>query len=196
MIYLKLLLTFFKIGLFSFGGGYAMIPMIEKEIALNGWITSGEFADLIAISEMTPGPIAVNSATYVGYKTAGVWGGLFATIGVALPSLLLIMVISHFFFQFQQKKWFQGMFYGIRPVIVGLIMGAAVFVAEASIFTGEISAAALPKAISDPLSFINIPSIAIAAACFLLLTRYKLHPILVIAASGAAGIILFYMGII
>jgi len=97
MIYLKLLFTFFKIGLFSFGGGYAMIPMIEKEIEANKWLTSDEFVDIIAISEMTPGPISVNSATFVGYKTAGIFGGMFATLGVALPSLILILIISHFF---------------------------------------------------------------------------------------------------
>ncbi len=96
MIFLDLFLSFFKIGLFSFGGGYAMIPLIQKEITRNGWITPSEFVDIIAIAEMTPGPIAVNSATFVGYKTAGLFGGLVATIGVALPSAMLIFLIADF----------------------------------------------------------------------------------------------------
>jgi chromate transporter len=105
MIYLSLLITFFKIGLFSFGGGYAMIPMIEREIESHGWLSPAEFIDIIAIAEMTPGPIAVNSATFVGFKTAGILGGLFATLGVALPSLLLIL--QHFTPLCQRKFYYK-----------------------------------------------------------------------------------------
>ena len=113
MIYIKLLLTFMKIGLFSFGGGYAMIPMIEKEIEGHGWLSATEFFDIVAIAEMTPGPIAVNSATFVGYRTAGYFGGLIATIGVAIPSLVLILIISRYFFKFQKHPLNTAVFYGL-----------------------------------------------------------------------------------
>ena len=102
MIYLRLFFSFFKIGLFSFGGGYAMIPMIQKEIEINGWLAASEFVDIIAIAEMTPGPIAINSATFVGYKTAGFFGGMVATMGVALPSIILVFIVSSFFFKIQK----------------------------------------------------------------------------------------------
>jgi len=195
MIYIKLLLTFFKIGLFSFGGGYAMIPMIEREIVkTNGWIDSAEFVDIIAISEMTPGPIAVNSATYVGYKTAGILGGMFATIGVILPSLILILIISHFFFKFKEHPMVKSIFSGIRPVIAGLIFGAAVFVAETSIFNGELSSLISLK--FNLLQYINWISLLIFGAIFFCLWKYKWHPILVIALSGIIGVILFYSGLI
>ena len=195
MIYIKLLLTFFKIGLFSFGGGYAMIPMIEREIVeANGWIDSKEFVDIIAISEMTPGPIAVNSATYVGYKAAGLFGGLFATVGVILPSLILILIISHFFFKFKEHTRVKRIFNGIRPVIAGLIFGAAVFVAETSIFNGELSSLLSSK--FNPLQYINWTSLLIFGATFFCLWKYKWHPILVIALSGTVGVILFYLGLV
>lgn len=139
MIYIKLLLTFLKIGLFSFGGGYAMIPMIEKEIEGNGWLSASEFFDIVAIAEMTPGPIAVNSATFVGYKTAGFLGGLTATIGVVIPSLVLILIISRFFFKFQKHPLNTAVFYGVRPVIAGLIATAAIFVSETAIFKGKLT---------------------------------------------------------
>src|SRR5690554_2965445 len=125
MIYLELLFSFIKIGLFSFGGGYAMIPLIQKEIESNGWLTPAEFGDIIAIAEMTPGPIAVNSATFVGYKTAGFFGGMIATFGVALPSLILVMIISSYFFKFKNHPLNDAVFYGVRPVIAGLIITAA-----------------------------------------------------------------------
>lgn len=195
MIYLKLLFTFFKIGLFSFGGGYAMIPLIEKEILINGWISGQEFADIIAIAEMTPGPVAVNSATFVGYRTANVLGAAFATLGVALPSLILILLLSRLFFKFQHEPVVQGIFSGIRPVIVGLIAGAAFFVAETSIFKGSISATGLSALFTRTLDIIDLPSVLIMVASIVALVKFKLNPILTIAASGATGILLFYMGV-
>lgn len=191
MIYLKLFLTFVKIGLFSFGGGYAMIPMIQKEIEANGWMHASEFVDIIAIAEMTPGPIAVNSATFVGYKTAGFFGGMAATIGVAVPSLVLILIISQFFFKFQKHPLNTAIFYGIRPVIVGLVTTAAVFVSETAIFREKLSVGIFADLIRNPMQVINIGSIAILAASLLAVMKFKLHPILAIIGSGIAGIALF-----
>lgn len=193
MIYLKLVITFIKIGLFSFGGGYAMIPLIQKEIEANGWLTASEFVDIIAIAEMTPGPIAVNSATFVGYKTAGFWGGMAATMGVAIPSLVLILIISRYFFKFQKHPVNTALFYGIRPVIAGLIITAAVFVSETAIFKDDISAELLKNIVVRPLDVINLGSIAILGLTLFALIKYKLHPILVIIGSGFMGVVMFYM---
>lgn len=193
MIYLKLFLTFLKIGLFSFGGGYAMIPMIEREIGANGWLTPTEFFDIIAIAEMTPGPIAVNSATFVGYKTAGFLGGLAGTVGVAIPSLILILIISKYFFKFQNHPLKAIVFYGIRPVIAGLIGTAAIFVSETAIFKGELSARILSQLFREPLKVLNIGSIFIFLLSLILLNKTKIHPILTIAISGVLGILIFYV---
>lgn len=193
MIYLKLLLTFFKIGLFSFGGGYAMIPMIEREIEGNGWLTATEFFDIVAIAEMTPGPIAVNSATFVGYKTAGFFGGLAATFGVAMPSLILILIISKYFFKFQKHPLNGAIFYGIRPVIAGLIATAAIFVSETAIFKGKLSAELFSQLFREPLKVLNVGSIFIFLVSLFLLIKTKIHPMLVIALSGVLGILFFYV---
>lgn len=191
MIYLELFFSFIKIGLFSFGGGYAMIPLIQKEIELHGWISQAEFVDIIAIAEMTPGPIAVNSATFVGYKTAGLLGSVATTIGVALPSLILILAVSQFFFKIQKKPVNIMMFYGIRPVITGLIAAAAFFVAENAIFKQNVSIQVFNNLFSQPAHVFDFGGIAILAASLVALIKYKIHPILTIAGAGAAGIIIY-----
>ncbi len=185
--------VFFKIGLFSFGGGYAMVPMIENEISKNGWITSREFADIIAIAEMTPGPIAVNSATFVGYKTAGILGSLCATTGVVLPSLIIVILISSIFSKFNDKPVVKGIFCGIRPAVVALIAGAAVIVSQTSIFKGAFNAQNFSMLFTKPSAFVDIPSLAIMLGSIFVMVKLKWHPILTIFASGAAGILLFYV---
>ena len=122
-----LFLTFFKIGLFTFGGGYAMIPLIEYEtVERHQWIESKNLLDIFAIAEATPGVIAVNTATFVGYKVAGFWGSFFATVGVVLPSFVIISIISIFFVQFQSLEWVGYAFGGIRAGVIVLILGAVV----------------------------------------------------------------------
>lgn len=191
MIYLKLLFSFLKIGLFSFGGGYAMIPLIQKEIISHGWLTSPEFVDIIAIAEMTPGPIAVNSATFVGYKAAGILGSISATIGVALPSLVIAIIISMFFFKYQKHPLNASIFYGIRPVIAALIMTAALFVAETSIFIQKISFESLKLLFSSPFEVIDVSSIIILIVTLVALLKFKIHPIIVILGSGILGVVMF-----
>lgn len=193
MIYLSLFITFFKIGLFSFGGGYAMIPMIEKEIESHGWLTPAEFIDIIAIAEMTPGPIAVNSATFVGFKSAGVLGGLFATLGVALPSLILILLISQFFFKYSNHPIKDSIFYGVRPVIAGLIFSASIFVAKTTLLKQSIIDNSFSKFISNPLKLINPGGVLILAISLFALIKLKFHPILTIIISGVLGILLYYI---
>ncbi|MDR2588196.1 MAG: chromate transporter, partial [Spirochaetales bacterium] len=129
---LSLLWSFFKIGLLSFGGGYAMVPMMEGEIASRGWLAAREFADIVAISQMTPGPIAVNAATYVGFRVAGFAGSAAATLGVCLPSFILVIVTAHFLRKFKESLFVSSLLGGIRPATVGLIAAAVVFFARMS----------------------------------------------------------------
>ncbi|MFQ3619376.1 MAG: chromate transporter [Spirochaetales bacterium] len=133
MMYLELFFVFFKMGLFGFGGGYAMVPLLEREIALHGWMPVREFADIVAISQMTPGPIMVNAATYIGYRAAGVLGSAIATAGVFLPSLILVVLVAHSLRVFKESTVVQGLLKGIRPGTVGLIAGAVVFFSRLSL---------------------------------------------------------------
>ncbi|NSW92851.1 MAG: chromate transporter [Firmicutes bacterium] len=192
MIYLTLLFTFFKIGLFSFGGGYAMIPMIEKEIEFHGWLTPSEFIDIIAIAEMTPGPIAVNSATFVGFKTAGVLGGLLSTLGVSLPSLILVLFVSRFFFKYTNNPIKNAVFYGVRPVIAGLIVSASLFVAETALLNKSFLDL-FSKAALNPPEVFNLGGIFVTAVILFLLIKLKAHPILTIVIAGIIGILLYYV---
>ena len=187
MIYIKLIISFMKIGLFSFGGGYAMIPLIQKEIESHGWLSASEFVDIIAIAEMTPGPIAVNSATFVGYKAAGIIGGLVATIGVAIPSLILILIISKHFFRFQNHPLNKTIFYGLRPVIVGLIFSAAVFVAR----TTFMKQCPIWDNLLSLFAVIDFKSIFIFLLSLVALDKFRVNPILVILASGVLGVIIY-----
>ncbi|WP_207648631.1 chromate transporter [Clostridium sp. N3C] len=172
MIYLKLLISFFKIGLFSFGGGYAMLPMIEREVVdLNGWITQKEFIDIVAISQSTPGPISINSATYIGYKTAGVLGSTMATLGTVLPSFIIMLIICKFFLKFKGNEYLESALSGLRPVVIGLIAAAAISL------IGE--------------SFIDYKSIIIFAVVFIATFKFKVDPIIMIVVSGIAGVLLY-----
>jgi len=189
MIYLKLLFVFLKIGLFSFGGGYAMIPLIQNEIDANGWMSPAEFVDIISIAEMTPGPIAVNSATFVGYKVAGFLGSLSSTIGVSLPSLILILAVSRFFFKYQETPLNAMIFYGVRPVIAGLIGSAAIFVAKTSIFKNGLTVEVFNSVISKPANVLDFWGIIIFVVSFLALAKFRVHPTLIIAGAGIAGIL-------
>ena len=121
MVYLQLILSFFKIGLFSFGGGYAMIPLVQKEIESHNWLTAQEFIDIIAVAESTPGPVAVNTATFVGFKVAGFWGSVVSTVSVALPSFIIVLLIANAVKKFSEHPVMKGMLYGIRPVVISLI---------------------------------------------------------------------------
>ena len=127
MIYLQLFYTFFKIGLFGFGGGYAMLSMIQGEVVTRyGWVSSQEFTDIVAISQMTPGPIGINAATYVGFTSTGsVVGSVIATFAVVLPSFILMLTISKFFLKYQKHPVVESIFSGLRPAVVGLLASAA-----------------------------------------------------------------------
>lgn len=175
MIYWHLWCVYLKIGLFGFGGGYAMLSLIQYEVVdKHHWLSLQEFTDVVAISQMTPDPIGINSATYIGYMVTGnVWGSVIATIAVCLPSFLLVLLISFFFARFKKNKYVAAAFTGLRPMTVGLIAAAALIM-----MNGE--------------NFIDYKSVLIFAAAFYLTWRYKVHPILMICMAGVAGVILYW----
>lgn len=131
-----LFITFFKIGLFSFGGGYAILPLIKKEVVdIHGWITMSQFTDMVAVSQVTPGPISVNTATYVGYVVTGNGlGAVIATLGLATPSIIIMLVFSRFFLKFRNNRYIDNSFKGLRIVVVGLILAATVQLMDKSNF--------------------------------------------------------------
>lgn len=182
MLYLQLFYTFFKIGLFGFGGGYAMLSMIQGEVVTRyGWLTSQEFTDIVAISQMTPGPIGINSATYVGFTATGsVWGSIIATLAVVLPSFILMLAISKFFLKYQKHPVVEAVFSGLRPAVVGLLASAALVLMNAENFSS-------PK--EDMYSFII--SCLIFLVAFVGTRKYKINPIRMIVACGIAGLILY-----
>nr|WP_186973540.1 chromate transporter [Bacteroides intestinalis] len=182
MLYLQLFYTFFKIGLFGFGGGYAMLSMIQGEVVTrHDWLTSQEFTDIVAISQMTPGPIGINSATYVGFTATGsVWGSIIATLAVVLPSFILMLAISKFFLKYQKHPVVEAVFSGLRPAVVGLLASAALVLMNAENFSS-------PK--EDMYSFII--SCLIFLVAFIGTRKYKINPILMIVACGIAGLILY-----
>ena len=191
MIYFQLLWTFFKIGIFSFGGGYVMIPLIQKEIELHGWIYSNEFADIVAISQMTPGPIAVNTATYVGARVAGFWGSFFATLGVSLPSFILTLVIVRFLKRFSNNATVEAILKGVRPVTIGLIATAVVFFAEMSILKTDfliIIKRIISKNIIHLLTAnIDYGSLLIFTVILIGVKYFKLNPILAVFLAAVLG---------
>lgn len=174
--YLKLFGVFFKIGLFTFGGGYAMISLIEHEVGeRREWISMDELAELFAIAESTPGPIAVNSATYIGYRRAGVWGGVFATLGVVLPSFIIIYLISLFYEQFMAMRVVAHAFKGIQAAVAFLILRAG-----------------LRMLVRQPKKPFETAACAIAAACVLGINAlgWRFSTIWLILAGAASGLLL------
>ena len=134
MIYLQLFYTFFLIGLFTFGGGYAMIPMIEEQVVGNGWISDKALTDFIAISEATPGPFALNISTFVGNSVGGVFGAICATIGVILPSLIIIIIVAILMNKFMKNRFVQGALAGVKPIVLALILSTALLLFIKTIF--------------------------------------------------------------
>ncbi|WP_077153492.1 chromate transporter [Bacteroides bouchesdurhonensis] len=182
MIYIQLFYTFFKIGLFGFGGGYAMLSMIQGEVVTRyEWLSSQEFTDIVAISQMTPGPIGINAATYVGFTATGsIWGSIIATFAVILPSFILMLTISKFFLKYQKHPVVESIFNGLRPAVVGLLASAALVLMNTENFGSPTQ---------DTYSFII--SIIIFLVTFVGTRKYKANPILMIIACGIAGLLLY-----
>ncbi|BBH22077.1 chromate transporter [Paenibacillus baekrokdamisoli] len=174
----ELFVIFLKIGFVSFGGGYAVIPLIQYEIMAKGWLTNVQIQEAISLAGMAPGSIATNSATLIGYKSAGIAGAVMSTLGMVLPSLTVVVVLAIFFFRLQNNKWLKSSFYGLRPIITGLIVYAAI---HFGFLGGD----------ETGFTWTTIAALAICAGSLFAMLKYKLHPFAVILAGGVVGIILF-----
>lgn len=187
MIFVKLFAIFFRIGLFGFGGGLAMLPLIFQSVQEFGVMTSSEFSDLVALSQVTPGPMAVNAATYVGFNFAGFPGAIVSTLGVCLPAFVLMMIVSRIIDRFKDSRYVEGAFTGIRPVTVGLIGAAVIFVSENSLVNGELVSL---KLFTSGMEYFNFIPIAIFAVTVLLTGVFKMKPVKVMIIMGIVGAIL------
>lgn len=186
MILLELFLTFLQIGAFTFGGGYAMLPLVQSQVLSKGWMSAAELVDFVAVSESTPGPFAVNVATYVGNSVAGIPGAICATLGVVTPSFLVILLVAKIFKAFRQNFAVQGILRGLRPTVVGLICAALISVASGVFFPSGIA----PSVLTDWIFWVS-------AGIFLLdllLALKKISPIALIGLSAALGVGLGYLG--
>ncbi len=175
IIYWQLFCVYTKIGIFGFGGGYAMLSLIQHEVVeKHQWLTTQQFTDIVAISQMTPGPIGINSATYIGYTATGsIWGSIIATFAVCFPSFLLVLLISYFYEKFKANKYVAAAFSGLRPMTVGLIAAAGLM-------------------LMNNENFIDYKSVIIFISSFILTWKYKIHPILMICIAGLAGLIIYW----
>ena len=188
ILYLRLFWEFFKTGLFAVGGGLATLPFLYNMAGKTGWFTTAQLADMIAVSESTPGPIGVNMATYVGFESGGIPGAVIATLGLITPSIIIILLIARVLQQFRQNRYVDAAFYGLRPCSVGLIAAAGLLVVKIAVFdfdlftqTGVFTDLLRPKAF-------------LLAAVLLVLTRWVkplkgLHPIVFILASAVVGVV-------
>lgn len=192
MIFLTLFLTFFKIGLFTFGGGYAMLPLISQEVESHNWINETDFTNFIAVSESTPGPFAINMATYIGSKTGeefgaigSIFGSFCATLGVVLPSFIVILIVAKCYEKFQNSKIVKGCMSGLKPAVVGLIAAAIIPIIITVLFPNGFS-----------LSVFKGSDVYVSLAIFVLgvtLAFKKLHPIIIICLSAVLGTVTGYL---
>ena len=176
MILLQLFWTFFKIGAFTFGGGYAMLPLIQAEVAAHGWMDAEELINFVAVSESTPGPFAVNISTFVGLRLVGIPGAICATLGVALPSFVIILIVAKCFQRFKNSRIVQGCMSGLRTAVVGLIATALLSVGQTVFFPDGIAFGAA--------FFVSLGVFLLSAV----LAFKKLHPIWIIVISAAIGV--------
>ena len=192
MIFLELFLTFFKIGAFTFGGGYAMLPFIKEEVIANAWMPLEEIVDFIAVSESTPGPFAINMATFIGNSQGsayGVLGGIFgafcATLGVVLPSFIIILIVAKFYEKFKNSTVVAGCMTGLKPAVIGFI-GSAILSIAVTVF--------IPTGFSlEIFRRIDFYASAVIFICALILTFKKVHPIIIICLSAVVGIVVGYL---
>ena len=187
MIYLQLVLSFLQIGAFSFGGGYAAMPLIQNQVVqLHPWLSQSEFTDLITISQMTPGPIAVNSATFVGTRIAGVPGALAATIGCVLPSCILVTILAKIYLKYRSLSLLQGILKSLRPAVIAMIAAAGVGILVTAFWGNDISSLHLDAILSST----NIRAVGIFLLSLILLARFKMDPIHVMLLSGGAEVVM------
>lgn len=184
MIYLELLWSFFQIGLFSIGGGYAAMPLIQHQVVeIHDWLTMTQFADVMTIAEMTPGPIAINSATFVGIQVAGIAGAIVATLGCVLPSCIIVMTLAYFYYRFRNFTMVQGVLSGLRPAVVAMIASAGISLIILS-FYGQ-------QTLPADLSNINYIPVLIFGAGLVILRKWKVNPMYVMIGAGVVGVLMY-----
>lgn len=194
MIYFRLFYEFFKTGLFAVGGGLATLPFLRSMADTTGWFTKAQLADMLAVSESTPGPIGVNTATYVGFTTAGISGAIIATLGLVTPSVIVILIIARVLKKFRDNRIVENMFYGLRPASTGLIAAAGLSVVPLALLkTGTLS-------VKDGfLASVKWPAVLLAAVLVVFTNWVKptkdLHPILFIAVSAVIGVVFHFAGV-
>lgn len=176
--------AFFQIGLFSIGGGYAALPLIQQQVVQTyGWLSMTEFADVITISQMTPGPIAINAASFVGIRIAGIPGSLVATLGCVLPSLVIVLLLAMLYKRYRSLRVVQGVLGSLQPAVVGLIASAGVAIIAQTLWSGTL--------FSFRIEAVHWTGVALVAVCLWLLRRLKCNPIVVMVGAGVLGGILF-----
>ena len=185
MIYWELFWTFFKIGAFTVGGGYAMLPLIQNQVLAHQWLDAESILNFIAVSESTPGPFAINMATYVGTEVAGILGALCSTLGVVMPSFLIILIVAKCFEKFKNSIAVKGCISGLKPAVVGLIAAAILSIGKTVFFPNGLSTDVL----TTPTFYASVGIFALS----LLLAFRKLHPIWIICISAALGILVGYL---
>ena len=183
-IYLQLFISFVQIGALSFGGGYAAMPLIQQQVVtLHGWLSPAEFTDLITISQMTPGPISVNSATFVGIRTAGLPGAIVATLGCVFPSCVIVMLLAFIYYHFKGLSLVQGVLSGLRPAVVAMIASAGISLLILALY-GQ-------RELPASLGGMDWIAAGLFVASLIVLRRFKLSPICIMAGSGAIGALLY-----
>lgn len=184
MIYLQLFWSFLQIGLFSFGGGYAALPLIQEQVVtLHKWLELSEFTNLITISQMTPGPIAINSATFVGLKIGGLFGAVVATIGSILPACFIVSTLAYFYIKYKNVAWLQHVLSTLRPAVVAMIATAGITILMSALWgTSTIS-----------LGTVRIDMVVIFLIAFVILSKFKANPITVMMMCGVAKVVLYYV---
>ena len=186
MMYIELFFTFFMIGAFTFGGGYAMLPLIQEEVLRKGWMPLSEIVNFIAISESTPGPFAINIATYVGSEMGGLLGSICATLGVTLPSFIIILIVARCYDAFRKSRIVAGAMCGLKPAVVGLISAAILSIAQTVL---------MPTGVFALNAGLAVSLVIFAIALFLVLKK-KAHPVLIIVMGAALGIAAGFMGLL
>lgn len=184
MIFLRLFYEFFKVGLFSFGGGLATIPFLYELSTSTGWFTAAQLADMIAVSESTPGPLGVNMASYTGYATAGLLGSVTAVMGLIAPSIIIILILVRLLVKFQENTLLDSIFYGLRPASLALISAAGIQIVKISLLSVEAW-----NLSGKFLDLFNWKSIVLAAIIFILFHKFKGHPVYYLAGSAVIGIL-------
>lgn len=187
MIYLQLFWEFLKIGIFAVGGGMATLPFLQRLSENTGWFPQSLITDMIAISESTPGPIGINMATYVGYNIAGILGGVLATMGEVLPSIVIVVIVSKSLERFRGSKLVNAVFYGLRPAVTGLIAAAGIGVMQVAMLHMD-----LYRQTGSLLDLFDFVKLAYFALVFIAIKKFKKHPIIYIAVSAVVGIALSF----